>query len=218
MTHPLFACICILLLPQARLQASKEEPWNDPELGCLCLPNLAEKGCYCTPTKICVFSCKLVPCPKDLIQPNGQFDSNSTVHGGPGTCKRECTFAEAEGFSFCDLFRPFYRDNRWYDWDLCSMCYEHDNGTYTFATPYGNQCDKNSLGCMNDWENKATESPRCQIQNSAGPTYDWCTTCVQEHPDDSSSHCAKFREDDRSGKEAMVNYGIWQKKSTDTLT
>ena len=26
------------------------------------------------------------------------------------------------------------------------------------------------------------------------------------------------REDDRSGKEAMVNYGIWQKKSTDTLT
>ena len=111
------------------------------------------------------------------IQPNGQFDSNSTVHGGPGTCKvlsddfsllvviimiwrrvlgvyntwniswsscclcqcwydadlhlmfsmflllcflfplsflispfqRECTFAEAEGFSFCDLFRPFYR-------------------------------------------------------------------------------------------------------------
>ena len=23
------------------------------------------------------------------------------------------------------------RDNRWYDWDLCSMCYEHDNGTYT---------------------------------------------------------------------------------------
>ena len=26
------------------------------------------------------------------------------------------------------------------------------------------------------------------------------------------------REDDRSGKEAMVNYGIWQKKSTDTRT
>ena len=26
------------------------------------------------------------------------------------------------------------------------------------------------------------------------------------------------REDDRSGKEAMVNYGIWQKRSTDTLT
>ena len=23
--------------------------------------------------------------------------------------QRECTFAEAEGFSFCDLFRPFYR-------------------------------------------------------------------------------------------------------------
>ena len=96
------------------------------------------------------------------------------------------------------------RDNRWYDWDLCSMCYEHDNGTYTckqqhshfkysstfrfqyqtfniftfaprlysliptetaVATPYGNECDVNSLGCMNDWENKATESPRCQINN-----------------------------------------------------
>ena len=27
-----------------------------------------------------------------------------------------------------------------------------------------------------------------------------------------------LREDDRSGKEAMVNYGIWQKKSTDTFT
>ena len=27
-----------------------------------------------------------------------------------------------------------------------------------------------------------------------------------------------LREDDRSGKEAMVNYGIWQKKSTDTIT
>ena len=26
------------------------------------------------------------------------------------------------------------------------------------------------------------------------------------------------REDDRSGKEAMVNYGIWQKKSSDTRT
>ena len=32
------------------------------------------------------------------------------------------------------------------------------------ATPYGNECEK-GLGCMNDWENKATESPRCQIYN-----------------------------------------------------
>ena len=63
------------------------------------------------------------------IEPNGRFNSNSTVHGGPGTCKvqcvvvvvvvvvvvstqkfqRTCSFAAAEGFSFCDLFRPFYR-------------------------------------------------------------------------------------------------------------
>ena len=27
----------------------------------------------------------------------------------PKTFQRTCSFAAAEGFSFCDLFRPFYR-------------------------------------------------------------------------------------------------------------
>jgi len=206
----IFASVCLSILPQAlEGQATMRPPWINPIRGCLCTPNLTQSGCYCTPRRICIHSCIPVPCPPDLIEPNGRFNSNSTVHGGPGTCKRTCSFAAAEGFSFCDLFQPFYREGRWYDWDLCSMCYEDDNGTYTFATPYGNECLDSDRGCSNSWENRASESPRCQIINSEGPALDWCTTCVQEHGQ-GSNQCAIFREDDRSGKEAKVNYGLWQ--------
>merc|ERR1719233_248012 len=48
--------------------------------------------------------------------------STSTVFGGPGSCQGQCVWAPADGFSFCDLPFLFFRDGRWYDWDMCSLC------------------------------------------------------------------------------------------------
>ena len=46
------------------------------------------------------------------------------------------------------------------------------------ATPYGNECLDSDLGCSNSWENRASESPRCQIINVGSifddDLYDWC--------------------------------------------
>ena len=148
------------------------------------------RGCYCSPRRICIHSCKLVPCPPDLwvvfmffvvvVYPNfASFETTfhsfvllfwlfmllllfllflllmffvvvlfvvfpelsptasltPTLLSMEGqeharwaqcviqlllllllllwlplkTSQRTCSFAAAEGFSFCDLFRPFYR-------------------------------------------------------------------------------------------------------------
>ena len=46
----------------------------------------------------------------DIVVAAGNMQGDTIVVVFPlKTLQRTCSFAAAEGFSFCDLFRPFYR-------------------------------------------------------------------------------------------------------------
>jgi len=104
--------------------------------------------------------------------------SNLTLYGGPATCKSDCHWSEADGFSLCDLITPLYRDGRWHDWDLCSLCKtsKQDLGSTNdqFLTPYGNICDADSP-CWNKWNNYEVKGARCRVTVGGIANLDWCT-------------------------------------------
>jgi len=116
------------------------------------------------------------PHPKDLCGGEGSF---RTVYGQ--RCKKNgdgqssCTMG-SEGFSFCDTEHMWWRDNHWYDWDLCSLCSE-GKGPLTTS---GYECKG---VCENSWNNDESNAPRCEVANGGkgAPLMDYCTTCQGEH-------------------------------------
>jgi len=113
------------------------------------------------------------PLPKDLCSGEGSF---RTVYGQ--RCKKNddddqssCTMG-SEGFSFCDTEHLWWRDDHWYDWDLCSLC---SDGKGPLTTS-GWECKGE---CHNRWENNESSAPRCEVANGGKgvPNKDYCTTC-----------------------------------------
>jgi len=122
--------------------------------------------------------------PKGLCTGEGSF---KTVYGQ--RCKKNdddgessCTMG-SEGFSFCDTEHLWWRDNHWYDWDLCSLC---SNGKGPLTTS-GWECKGE---CHNRWDNNESPAPRCEVANGGkgAPSKDYCTTCEgQGCPDEVSN-------------------------------
>jgi len=116
------------------------------------------------------------------------FGQNCTVNGGISSC-----MMGGNGFSFCDVEFLFYRDGRWVDWDLCSLCTVHDKDRP--LTSRGYRCEGE---CTNIWNNGEMDAPRCKVKDrniSKDPEYDYCTTCR-------GGGCAQnVQVDDRPGKD-----------------
>ncbi|XP_023325878.1 uncharacterized protein LOC111699429 [Eurytemora carolleeae] len=155
-------------------------------------------NCRCKPERIHLNV--LINCPPEKAQPDGRFQSNATVHGGPGTCKSPCKISP-EGFSYCDTISLFYRDSSWYDWDLCSMCDSNDPDK--FYTPYLRECARDGK-CSNIWSNRDQDAPRCMTTQGL---LDYCTMCTAQQGE-SSLECPTFRPDEKTGLE-QGSFGLW---------
>merc|ERR1711915_53063 len=162
--------------------------------------SVGQEQCRCLPLRINLNT--LVPCPPDRAQPDGRFNSNLTVHAGPGSCKSECKLS-TEGYSYCDLKLLLYRDVTWFDWDFCSMCDTKKQDR--FYTPFMRECESgSSMGCSNLWRNREHEAPRCMTTEGK---LDYCTTCVPEKGS-SSSECPPLRLDNIPGS-IKGAFGMW---------
>merc|ERR1719341_2537681 len=139
---------------------------------------------------------------KTLCEGDGSF---KTVYAqrckaksdGSSTC-----MMGSEGFSFCDTEHLWWRDDHWYDWDLCSLCTK-EQGPLTTS---GHLCDGE---CHNNWNNNESLAPRCKVTKNEGetnvPDKDYCTTCEG----DSCPNIITAPWDDRPG--SQVGHIVWQK-------
>merc|ERR1711915_874649 len=87
--------------------------------------SVGQEQCRCLPLRINLNT--LVPCPPDRAQPDGRFNSNLTVHAGPGSCKRECESGSSMGCS--NLWR-----NREHEAPRC-MTTEDFRASWTIVQP-----------------------------------------------------------------------------------
>merc|ERR1712042_428413 len=162
--------------------------------------------------------------PKKLCDGEGSF---KTVYkqrckvrddgGGLSSCSMG-----SEGFSFCNTEHLFWRDDHWFDWDLCSLCTMDDEGPLTTS---GHLC---TSGCNNRWNNKESLAPRCKVNTTIkerglsqlfivtedmAASMDYCTTCEG----DSCPNNTTNPSDTRLGSE--VGHIVWQAEtSTETST
>ena len=114
---------------------------------------------------------------------------NKALSDGSSSC-----MMGSEGFSFCDTehlwwrlvspqksskihFDPF-RDDHWFDWDLCSLCSSDDQGRKNQIEAHqvnklfcilalstgGYLCQGE---CTNTWNNMESLAPRCKIEQAA---------------------------------------------------
>jgi len=151
--------------------------------------------CRCRATRKCLDCEDLKQCPGGENSP-----SNATVFGGPGQCKTPCRWSTAEGFSFCDTLQLFWREERWNDWDLCSLC----DGEGKMVTPHGDECSEEEAGkCTRRWNDFEVDGPRCR--NTEG-NLQWCSTCHSDHPDTSAEDCSTYK----LGTAVGGDYGLWQ--------
>jgi len=151
--------------------------------------------CPCRATRKCLDCEDLKQCPGGENSP-----SNATVFGGPGQCKTPCRWSTAEGFSFCDTLQLFWREERWNDWDLCSLC----DGEGKMVTPHGDECSEEEAGkCTRRWNDFEVDGPRCR--NTEG-NLQWCSTCHSDHPDTSAEDCSTYK----LGTAVGGDYGLWQ--------
>lgn len=115
---------------------------------------------------------KVVPC-------HGDF-SFKTVYGGrcvskPGQSSVSSCTEGPEGFTWCSTEQLHFRDDHWFDWDLCSLC--NKNSPDQPLTPGGKQCEGNK--CTAKFDDGPPGPPRCivPISDASGDNWDYCTTC-----------------------------------------
>jgi len=81
----------------------------------------------------------------------------------------------SEGFSWCSTEHLWWRDDHWFDWDLCSLCSAQSSQVLTTS---GFEC---AGPCHNRHNNHESLAPRCKIKNPEndvdGIGMDYCTAC-----------------------------------------
>jgi len=112
----------------------------------------------------------------------------------------------SEGFTWCSTEHLWWRDDHWFDWDLCSLCTE--GSEKKVLTSHGFEC---AGPCHNRHNNQESLAPRCEIKNPEKDPLkigmDFCTTCEGSGcPDENSAP-----KDDRPGNQ--VGQIMWKPES-----
>jgi len=150
--------------------------------------------------------------PKALCDGEGSFKTvyNQRCTTVKATNKSSCMMG-SEGFSWCSTEHLWWRDDHWFDWDLCSLC--SAGKEKKVLTSNGFECAGPCHNRHNNWESLA---PRCKIKNAdmdpAGIGMDYCTSCEGAGCPDSKS----APRDERPGKE--VGNIRWNPKGTEDGT
>merc|ERR1712179_872999 len=134
--------------------------------------------------------------PKMLCDGDGSFKTvyNQRCTAMKMTNTSSCMVG-SEGFSWCSTEHLWWRDDHWFDWDLCSLCSPQSNQVLTTS---GFEC---AGPCHNRHNNEESLAPRCKIKNSELDVdeigMDFCTSCEGEGcPDENSAP-----RDERPGSE-----------------
>jgi len=125
--------------------------------------------------------------PKALCDGEGSFNTvyNQRCATIKATNKSSCMMG-SEGYSWCSTEHLWWRDDHWFDWDLCSLC--SAGSEKKVLTSSGFEC---AGPCHNRHNNHESLAPRCKIKNPEtdpdGIGMDYCTNCEGAGCPDSNS-------------------------------
>jgi len=145
-----------------------------------------------------------VVAPKKLCDGDTSFKTvyNQRCTSMKSTNTSSCMMG-SEGFSWCSTEHLWWRDDHWFDWDLCSLCSAQSSQVLTTS---GFEC---AGPCHNRHNNHESLAPRCKIKNpdmdEDGIGMDYCTSCEGAGCPDSKS----APRDERPGN--MVGQISWLK-------
>merc|ERR1712227_571118 len=140
--------------------------------------------------------------PKVICDGDG---SSKTVYGQrckplEKTNNKSSCMMGSEGFTWCSTEHLWWRDDHWFDWDLCSLCGDQSGQVLTTS---GHEC---AGPCHNRHNNRESMAPRCKTKSpdADGIGMDYCTSCQGDGcPDENSAP-----KDDRPGY--MVGNIKWE--------
>jgi len=120
----------------------------------------------------------------------------------------------SEGFSWCSTEHLWWRDDHWFDWDLCSLCSAQSSQVLTTS---GFEC---AGPCHNRHNNQESLAPRCKIKNPDddvdGIGMDYCTSCEGAGCPDANSAPRDERPGNEVGQISWLAEGVTPKEDEES--